>query len=912
MKKIISIFLFILIILQNTGLSNSNAAEICVLNAKTVSISFNEEYILATKGETKASELKFIEELNDFTSREITGEQCQWSFDDPNIAQYRNGGIEICGAGITTATVRKNDAFTKVLFVARENRNENFVIYNEDFNGLADGTIPEGWMRKEGFTASKIGVKNGAFEIDARTSPDNPTRILLPDYLDYFGNYSIEADISNLESNDGTRWNSLMYRIQNSDYPYYQMAVRKDAAAISGVEIAERTGVDGWNVIKASFFKESINESKMNHYTVKAYSNMIQEWINNIPLIESELSDSCYLKGGIGIQANGSIMRIDNIKITLLDVPMPAIIKPEDKYSRVVEADTKIAMAPTVITEIESREDFDRIISQGLAATAVLTVNKNLEVLGNFSKNVIGTVASMYEAMKSRVIPAFRVNDEEAANAVAKYLKKNMIEDVFVISNNPELVRLARESYTFIRGIVEFDNLSSEASTNELMNVRNTINSNLSRIAVIPAHSATKYNIQFLQQRLVTVWSKEKITGDTSDKKLITLHGIITAGANGIITSSPEKARQALAIYSHDTTIVRKPFLIGHRGVPDLAPENTIEGCELAFRLGADIVENDIYPTKTGEDGNQYLVIMHDEDISRTTNGAGKVFEKTLKELETYLVNKQFPVEYPLAKIPTLNQYFEKFTGKDQVIFVEIKSYDKVLIDKYTDIIRKTGYDSHLVTISFSADQLRSMRTEVPEMSLGYLSGGIANESDAYASLRAALWQVQMLNSSFMPSYSTLEKGFLEISKHRGMTIWPWTFTDKSMIIKYFKMGACGLTANCSQYFSDWASDIAAKQTQFTIKLGESVLLNADVKTYKGDIKEVVPDVVVLTGGDKLQVRGNSITAIKEGEAYVTLRHNAKLSDGEGDTYDIYTQPVKIQVQNFDTNITPYIKYYPN
>lgn len=575
---------------------------------------------------------------------------------------------------------------------------------------------------------------------------------------------------------------------------------------------------------------------------------------------------------------------------------VPKMIKPEEKYSRVSEANTKISMAPTIITEIKSSGDLKRIVSGGHAATAVLNVNKKLEVLGS-GFEVIGTVSSMYEYMRSGVIPAFRVNDPDAAKAISQYLKNSMIEDAFVISNNPALVKLAREDYTFVRGIVEFENLSPVAGTNELMYIRDTANSNLSRIAVIPAESATKNNVQFLQDRLVTVWVKEKIADEAHEQKLVALHGIITSGANGIVTGSPEKAKQALALYNHDTTIVRKPFLIGHRGVPDLAPENTIEGCELAFTLGADSVEADIYLSKAGKDQKRYLVVMHDEDISRTTNGSGKIWEMTIEELGSYLANKHFTDKYPTAKIPTLDQYFQKFTQRNQIIFVEIKSSDPETINEYNELIKKVGYDSHLATISFNEEQLKRIKAKMPEMSLGYLWSGVSKKSDIYKSLRDALEKVQTLNSSLMPDYTGIDREFMEVSKHRGMTIWPWTLNNKAEIIKYFKMGVYGMSTNCSQYFSDWAADITPKQGEFTIKPGEALSLTANVKTYKGDIKEVIPDVLVLAGGAELKVRGNNITGIKTGEVYVTLRYNCKLSDERGDTFDIYTQPVKIRIE---------------
>lgn len=370
---------------------------------------------------------------------------------------------------------------------------------------------------------------------------------------------------------------------------------------------------------------------------------------------------------------------------------------------------------------------------------------------------------------------------------------------------------------------------------------------------------------------------------------------MITAGSNGIVTNAPEKAMQALSIYNHDTTIVRTPFLIGHRGVPDLAPENTIEGSELAFKLGADMVENDIQLTKVGADGKQHLVIMHDDTIDRTTNGTGEIEGKTLEEIETYFVNKQFPNEYPSARIPTLDQYFQKFTGRDQVIFVEVKSDDPVTIDRYTELTKTMGADEHLVTISFKRDQLKRTKDQMPEMSIGYLCYGAAN-GDIYGSLRNDLWQVQKTNSSLMANYYGIDSKFLEASKHRGMNIWLWTFSDKASIKKYFKMGVCGMTTNCAQVFSDWAVDITTNQSRISMKKGEEKLLRANIKTYKGEAKEVVPDVVVLSGNNNIEVNGNSIKAKKSGVAFVMLRYTARLSDAEGDTYDIYTRPVRIQV----------------
>ena len=58
--------------------------------------------------------------------------------------------------------------------------------------------------------------------------------------------------------------------------------------------------------------------------------------------------------------------------------------------------------------------------------------------------------------------------------------------------------------------------------------------------------------------------------------------------------------------------------IIGHRGVKDLAPENTLDSILNAFDLGLNWVEIDV---KVSKDNIPFL--LHDDTLSRTTNGKG-------------------------------------------------------------------------------------------------------------------------------------------------------------------------------------------------------------------------------------------------------------------------------------------------
>jgi glycerophosphoryl diester phosphodiesterase len=91
------------------------------------------------------------------------------------------------------------------------------------------------------------------------------------------------------------------------------------------------------------------------------------------------------------------------------------------------------------------------------------------------------------------------------------------------------------------------------------------------------------------------------------------------------------------------------PRIIGHRGAAALAPENTLAGIRLAHELGAGWVEFDV---KLSSDG--VPILMHDDKVDRTTDGRGRVREKTLAELGTLDAGAWFDPAFAGERVPTL------------------------------------------------------------------------------------------------------------------------------------------------------------------------------------------------------------------------------------------------------------------
>ena len=106
---------------------------------------------------------------------------------------------------------------------------------------------------------------------------------------------------------------------------------------------------------------------------------------------------------------------------------------------------------------------------------------------------------------------------------------------------------------------------------------------------------------------------------------------------------------------------------IGYRGARATAPENALASFRKALEIGVDAVELDVRKTKDTQ-----IVVIHDEDVKRTTNGTGLVCELTLKEI------KGFDAGHG-EKIPTLEETLD-FLDKRVKVFVELK--EQVLKNK--------------------------------------------------------------------------------------------------------------------------------------------------------------------------------------------------------------------------------------
>ena len=75
----------------------------------------------------------------------------------------------------------------------------------------------------------------------------------------------------------------------------------------------------------------------------------------------------------------------------------------------------------------------------------------------------------------------------------------------------------------------------------------------------------------------------------------------------------------------------KKPLIVAHRTNAGGCPENSLSGIRAAMALGVDMIELDLQRTMDGR-----LVLMHDSEIDRTTNGSGEVRSFTYDQLSRF------------------------------------------------------------------------------------------------------------------------------------------------------------------------------------------------------------------------------------------------------------------------------------
>ena len=108
-----------------------------------------------------------------------------------------------------------------------------------------------------------------------------------------------------------------------------------------------------------------------------------------------------------------------------------------------------------------------------------------------------------------------------------------------------------------------------------------------------------------------------------------------------------------------------RPHLFAHRGASAEAPENTLPAFARAVEHGVPFLELDCHATRDGE-----IVVLHDAELERTTDGEGPVSARSFAELERIDAGfrfspdgRSFPFRGRGLRVPRFAVVLEAFPG---------------------------------------------------------------------------------------------------------------------------------------------------------------------------------------------------------------------------------------------------------
>lgn len=153
------------------------------------------------------------------------------------------------------------------------------------------------------------------------------------------------------------------------------------------------------------------------------------------------------------------------------------------------------------------------------------------------------------------------------------------------------------------------------------------------------------------------------------------------------------------------------PLLVSHRGAALDAPENTLAAIRHAITQGANAVELDVQLTS-----DHVPVLMHDPTLQRTTNGLGRVNDRTAAELATLDAGAWFHPSFAGEPIPTLSAAIELLETAPALVFLELKdNWTEEQLVPVIEELRARILLHRVVLQSFNVDTLAALQRVAPE-----------------------------------------------------------------------------------------------------------------------------------------------------------------------------------------------------
>ena len=702
-------------------------------------------------------------------------------------------------------------------------------------------------------------------------------------------------------------------------------------------------------------------------YKLIVHEGVLYGFVDDVQVLTTPATGTLYKKyiGGFGFNTATSALDIHAVSIRpitnenkeqeLADVELA--FNPVSSFDLAIyEPDTDIKTAPIVMQTATAEST---ILADEAKRPSALIFDLKLvggELCAYDGQTELGSFAEVFDANNKKMNVGVRIalGDLETADALAALLEEENSGNIWVISNDVEVLEHVTDVIPTARGVVDFTGSAVRGPANvsytfadtdgngnayddraklnfdyvtytegyaamtwsEIYDVLFSCNY---RTALLPESVINKDYVHYLQGSMVSV-----LVETDADTELA-FYDLITCGVNGILSRNYTANIAALESdwfdVADESILVRGGTVVAHRGDMGneyLYPENSVESIVTGAQSGAAAVEFDVYMTL-----DKQLILMHNnniagyftyrddcpleesERVADTVGITSRYWEGDLEYLEsTY--NPDIPMQRLEDLLAVVDTEFPELR-----LHFDIKDARIECLNRIVAATHEYGVRNRSEMMFFDKSGL------IYTNSLGFSGTYLSPVSfyDTDNRIYAAEVIYRPLNSTWHSQWKWINTEFLEELKHYGQTAYPWATYKPGVMDAYYVQGYQGFTTDIPHWTDDYIRSIVPVYNEETGKLTVTAHTLADhefgtfdessITVEKWWIDQQVSgdpvyeltdyEVIVLSGADKITVDGDTVTMNDgaTGKAVFAVRYKQQLTDAS-DFY-IYSNAITVE-----------------
>lgn len=363
--------------------------------------------------------------------------------------------------------------------------------------------------------------------------------------------------------------------------------------------------------------------------------------------------------------------------------------------------DGSLQEAKKTITVLNITEKNSKQVKTPSQVTVVKESDQSLKLSWNAVEQASGYMIYRYRSDKKDYIPLTLIQNPDTCSYIDSNLQSDSVYQYQVLAYVQEQnqIYLGKPS----------SSVSAKTYTSESETVNaNAVTFNKKQIIVLTDNTSsvkgtattTKKNKKVLSSTVRYSSSNTKIA--TVNAESGTIKGI-APGTCKIICTMHNGITEEILVTVEDKLLKSQLEIIGHRGTPHKAPENTLASFKQAYEDGYESIEADIWMSDYGD-----ILISHDSNISRMCGVDESIYNISSASRKLYPILSGTNVKkYSTQYLPTLEETVSRAAKWNVKLYLHLKGSTKHVtsarIEQMLQILDK--YDMRDKTTVFATDQ---------------------------------------------------------------------------------------------------------------------------------------------------------------------------------------------------------------